>query len=90
MNGNLPKIANCSKCGKKPKEIIWSFGWSTSGKDDELYLHHWCNAENKKVCFPELKKHPFTANYVNGQRPQVRDAWNALQMTPLAAQREGG
>ena len=47
--GNLPKIANCKECGKKPKEQIWAFGYSD--KDDELYLQHFCQKEKKSV-FP--------------------------------------
>jgi hypothetical protein len=82
---NIPKMSPCKDCGKKPKEIIWAFGYSD--KDDELYLVHWCNFQNKKVHFPELKKHPFTAHYVNGQRPLVREAWNNLNQKVVANDR---
>lgn len=78
---NLPKLELCKDCKKKPKEIIWAVGYSD--KDNELYLVHWCNKQNGKVYFPELKKHPFTANYVNGQRPQVYEAWNTAQIANL-------
>lgn len=71
-----PKIMFCPKCGKRPKEQIWAMGYSD--KDDELYLVHWCNAENKKVYFPRLNKHPFTAWYVKGQRKHVRESWNGF------------
>lgn len=70
----LPKIAHCKKCDKKPKEEIWAMSYGDSG--DQLHLQHWCSAENKKIFFPELRNHPFTANYVNGQRFLVRQAWN--------------
>jgi hypothetical protein len=77
LQTQLPKIAACKDCGKKPKEQVWARGYTI--KDDELYLHHWCNAKNNKVYFPEFKSHPFTAQYVNGQRPLVRAAWNKNQ-----------
>jgi len=80
MPMNIPKMVNCRLCGKKPKEQIFAMGFS--GKYDELYLVHWCNAYNRQCYFPKLKEHPFTANYVNGQRPQVIAAWNELQ-TPV-------
>ena len=69
----LPKIANCKDCGKKPKEEIVSFGFTD--KDDELFLVHWCKGVH--VRFP--KRDTFTAHYVNGQRPLVREAWNKNQ-----------
>lgn len=75
---DIPKIVKCLKCGKKPKEIIFAMGYSD--KDDEFYLVHWCNAENKKTYYPKLKQNPFTAYYVNGQRPRVIAAWNEAQV----------
>lgn len=74
---NIPKLVPCKLCGKKPKEQIWAMSYSD--KDDELYLQHWCNAENKKVYFPQLKQNPFTAQYVKGQRPLIYEAWNEAQ-----------
>lgn len=78
---DLVKILPCKSCGKKPKEQTWAMGFSD--KDDELYLQHWCNRENKKVYFPKLKEHPFTAHFVNGQRPLVIAAWNELNACSL-------
>lgn len=72
----------CKWCKKRPKEQIWSMGWSD--KDDELYLWHWCNKENKKVYSPQFGKHPFTSRYIKGQRPLVVAAWNQANAQEVA------
>ena len=75
---NLSKIALCKNCGKKPKEEIVAFSYGDS--NDELFLVHWCKGIH--IRFPDHKTNPFTAYYVNGQRPRVRDAWNLEQDRP--------